>query len=250
MHHSQLGSLFGLIAAAAFSGSALADGYAGGSVKDAPEAAFTWTGFYVGGHAGLATGDTEGRPESLSLGNNVFPIQGPIATFLSTDYDMNGGVYGGHVGYNKQFNSLVLGIEGSFSGSEINGDGPLLLGFLTTEREVDWLATVTGRVGYAMGRSLVYGRAGVAFGDVSSDVKIGGFSLLSGDETHVGWTIGAGYEYAISDHVTFRVEYAHVDLGAEDHTLTFPGVPANVFNVKSDVDVKLDTLQVGVSYKF
>lgn len=204
-----------------------------GSIKDAPPAyAFTWTGIYVGAHAGLMTGNTQGTPD---LGD-------PVADrFFSTDYDMNGGLFGGHIGYNYQVGSAVLGIEGSFSGSTAEGDGQSGI-FLTSQRELDWLATVTGRIGYAMGRSLVYAKGGVAWGELQTDVSFGGINILSGSETHVGWTAGLGVEHALTDHVTVRLEYAHIDFGSEDHTLA-PGL-------NTEVEAEFDTLSLGVSYKF
>jgi opacity protein-like surface antigen len=79
-------------------------------------------------------------------------------------------------------------------------------------RDLDWLASVTGRVGYAMGRTLLYGMGGVAWSDVHTHVGIGSVPLLSGS-AHTGWIAGFGFEYALSSHVSTRIEYAHIDLG-------------------------------------
>jgi hypothetical protein len=54
------------------------------------------------------TGNTQGRPD---FGGH------PIEQLFATDYDMNGGLFGGHVGYNYQIGSAVFGIEASYSGS-------------------------------------------------------------------------------------------------------------------------------------
>src|SRR5215212_9096052 len=72
---------------------ALADGYRP-SIKDAP-VAFSWTGFYLGGHAGLVTGDTTG---DVGLG-------GP----LNTDFSLSGALYGAQIGYNWQSGATVFG---------------------------------------------------------------------------------------------------------------------------------------------
>ena len=199
-----------------------------GSIKDAPPAyAFTWTGVYVGAHAGLMTGNTQSCLEDCK----------GFAQIFATDYDMNGGLFGGHIGYNHQFGSAVLGIEASYSGSTAQGDGPSA--WLTSHRQLDWLA-----IGYAMGRSMVYAMGGVVWGELQTDVGLGGGNIfLSGDETHVGWTAGLGVEHALTDRVTVRLEYAHIDLGSEDHTLK----PSPL---KTDVEAEFDTLSLGVSYKF
>lgn len=220
-----------------------------------PPPAFSWTGVYVGGHAGLGTGDTSGLPQTLTIPGipAVIPIPPVIAAFFSSDYDMSGAVYGGHIGYNHQINNVVLGIEASISGSSINGDGPAGIGLIVSEREVDWLASVTGRLGYAMGQSLVYAKGGVAWGKISSTVSLGGIALLEGDETHVGWTAGAGFEHAVNNNLTFRIEYAHYDLGSETHSLSYNGAlggAPGLFSIESDIDAKIDTITLGVNYKF
>src|SRR6185295_6813593 len=89
-----IGLVAGVTALVSISGVAAADGYRGVKDYDRP---FSWTGLYVGGHAGVATGNTQGDP---GLG-------GP----LSTDYSVNGALYGGQVGFNWQTGLVVLGVE-------------------------------------------------------------------------------------------------------------------------------------------
>ena len=126
----------------------------------------SWSGFYVGGHAGLANARTQGDPD-LGFGPpNLF----------STDFDMSGALYGGQVGYNWQTGSTVFGIEGSLSGSSMQGNTTCAV-LLECKRDLDWLATVAGKVGYAWGGSLLYAMGGVAWGDVGTECQpCGGFS--------------------------------------------------------------------------
>jgi outer membrane immunogenic protein len=215
-----------------------------GSIKDAPIVpVFTWTGFYAGVDVGLATGDTN---EQVKVDDD--PL---LEALLRTGFDVNGPIYGGHVGYNYQSGSWVVGIEGTFSGTDIDGDSPCVF-VLSCSADVDWIGTVEGRIGYGFGRSLIYARGGVAWGDVSTraiflDPSI--FNVRS-DETHTGWTAGLGFEYAISDFVIARIEYSHIDLGSETHTLdaSFDGDP--IGSVPASVDMEIDTVKVGVSVKF
>ncbi len=204
---------------------------------------YNWTGFYVGAHAGLANGQTTGAAD---LG--IFSV--------NTDYSVDGALYGGHVGYNFQINpNVVVGIEGTLSAAEINGSTTCVV-FLNCRREVDWLATVAGRIGYAMDRTMVYALGGVAWGDVNTDVRDnivnGGFIRLSGGETHVGWVLGFGIEQALSSNIRARIEYTHIDLGNETHNLglTFLGVPVPGASLPSRVNLEIDAIKLGVSIAF
>lgn len=200
---------------------ALADGQRG-SVKDG-DRPFSWTGLYAGVSAGIATGQTTA---DLGLGG-----------LFNTDYDMNGGLFGGQIGYNWQKGSLVLGVEGTYSGSTVQGDTTCIF-ILECKREVEWVATAVGRLGLAMDRSLVYVLGGVAWGEVNTKVNFAGFNLASDSQDHVGWVAGLGFEHAVSRQISLRLEYSHIDLGSEQHL----GV--------ADVDVKLDTVRLGVNYRF
>jgi len=220
--------------------------YGGGSLKDAPPPpvyVFSWTGLYVGGHAGLMTGNTEGYPNFGCADEACLVTE----ALFSTDYDMNGGLFGGQIGYNYQFGrGAVVGIEATYSGSTVEGDGPTALGALVSKRELDWLATLTGRSGYAFGRSLIYVKGGVAWGKLDTDIRVGGISVASGDDTHFGWTAGVGFEHAITDRITARIEYAHIDFNSENHRLRFDEAAA----VRSEVEAEFDTVTLGVNFKF
>lgn len=232
-----------------------------GSIKDAPppEPVFSWRGFYVGGHAGLATGETTGKidlPDRVWNDENVARARGDgveiLSNLLSSDYNLTGALYGVHAGFNHQIGNMVLGIEGTYSLSSIDGSDTCAVIFKCS-REVDWLATVEGRLGYAFGHSMVYARGGVAWGEVNSNVDLLGLGVvtLSGSETHTGWTAGFGFEHAISNNVIARVEYSHIDLGEKTHELDLSiGDRATRISAPSKVDVDIDTIKVGVSIKF
>jgi outer membrane immunogenic protein len=216
--------VMGLVLAAP---TAFADGR--GSLKDAPVQAFSWQGFYIGDHAGLATGTTGGD-----------------TGFTTTDYDINGALYGLQAGYNFQRGTTVFGIEATWSHSTVQGNTACLVVF-DCKRDVDWVATVVGRLGMASGRSLLYSMAGVAWADVNTNVSIIGVPLLSASETHVGWTYGFGFEHAFTDRISTRIEYAHIDLGSETHNLAFIG--GGGITIPDKVDLKMDSIRLGVNIR-
>ena len=72
---------------------------------------------------------------------------------------------------NTEFNWLVLGLEGDFSWTSLTkGTGTDAVGdTMTTSPR--WTSTVTGRVGAAFDRLLVYGKGGVAFAEDKSCLR-------------------------------------------------------------------------------
>lgn len=229
-----------MVAITSLSSAAVAGGdEALGGKGFAPPPVYSWSGFYVGGHAGLATGDTQGRvPFDFDCDCGLNGI--------STDYDMDGGIYGGYVGYNHQHGSWVFGIEGTYSAADVQGDTTVLAIF-GVDRDLDWLATIEGRVGYAFGRSMVYARGGWAWGELETRVDFLGTPILRGDDTHNGWTAGFGFEHAFGHSIIARVEYSHVDLDTENHALSFGGGGPTIPDY---VEAEIDTLRIGVSFKF
>jgi outer membrane immunogenic protein len=223
-----------MAAAAAFVGSASFASAAdlGGSYKDESIASYgpsySWAGLYIGGSAGFGTGDTETTIEGFSI----------------ADYEVNGAIFGAHVGYNFQRGNVVFGVEAGINGTDMDGSQQILGPLLTSERELDWYATAVARLGYASGKTLFYGFGGVAWADVTT--KVGSILLsdtIDSEDTHVGWTAGLGIEHALSDRFSVRLEYSHVDLGEGDGLLTEVGLD-------HEVDLKFDAIKIGASYKF
>src|SRR5438128_109498 len=120
---------------------------------------FSWTGCYLGGHAGLAAGHTTWQ--------DVLPIGTIDATMTgqTANTDMSGGIYGGQLGCDLQFNgNWVIGIEGSYSGATLTGTNMDQFNATWTLRsQTDWIASVTGRLGIGFDRALVYIRGGAAW---------------------------------------------------------------------------------------
>jgi outer membrane immunogenic protein len=139
------------------------------------EAAFDWTGFYVGVHGGALFGDFTGDLDGLSG---------------------TGGLVGAQAGYNYQIDHWVIGVETDIAYSS-----------LSDVADLDWLGKTTVRGGYAWDKFLVYAKGGVAYGDIK---------FADESQWNVGWTAGAGVEYAFTNNLTAKLEYNYVDLGEDD----------------------------------
>jgi len=84
------------------------------------------------------------------------------------DIDASGIIGEGQAGFNYQTGPWVIGVEGSVAGSDL--DGTIRSPFFPTSdsysADVDFLTTVTGRIGYAQGKWLAYAKGGWAGADV------------------------------------------------------------------------------------
>ena len=112
--------------------------------------------------------------------------------------------------------------------------------------EVKWLGTVTGRIGYAWDRMLLYVKGGGAWvRDVYTITAGGGFFAETRD-TNWGWTIGAGLEYGLTPNWSVKAEYNYLDFGTERIRFT-PNVGAPF---DRDVDQHIHVVKVGINYRF
>ena len=164
---------------------------------------------------------------------------------MNTDFTLNGALYGGQIGYNWQSGGTVFGIEGSFSGANIQGN-TACVAILECKRDIDWLATVVGRVGIAMDRSLLYAMGGVVGTDVDTKVSIVGVPISSGSETHTGWVAGFGFEHAFTNR-SRRGSNTRTLISAIQDTGLAPVGGGAVITDK--VDVQMDTIRLGVNIK-
>jgi len=224
-------ALFGLISAA--SAADLRPAYKAPAPVAAPMA-YSWSGFYIGGHAGA--GWSEGS-DSAFIG-------------------------GGQIGYNWALSpNWVIGVEGDFSGTTFSDSAS----FATTingipvagsaSADLNWIASVRGRLGYTWDRFMLYFTGGAAWADFDASaiattpgVTITGVS--SG--TLSGWVIGGGGEWMFAPNWTFGVEYLHYEFDNVDGNATFTGPFGTVsgsFSGSGDSG-SVDVVRARLNYKF
>jgi outer membrane immunogenic protein len=209
---------------------------------------FTWTGCYVGGHVGGLWASRDW--------NDQIPGDPLFGTDLG-GYNTSGVLGGAQLGCNYQVGNWVFGLQGDYGWSNASGSNtsgafvPLApLVTLTDQSQLNSLASVTGRVGYAFDRFLGYVKAGGAWEESSYTLLVGGLSAATASETSSGWTIGVGGEYAFLDWLTGFVEYDYYNFGTTANTFNCPtcGLFAGTapFNITTSVNV----LKVGLNLKF
>lgn len=226
----------------------------GGSIKDepvyTPPPAPIWTGFYVGlnGGYGFAGHDRIGLLTNLGL---FVPNAG--------NFEMDGFFGGGQVGYNMRSGNIVYGFEADIQASDVSdGVGPVAvpaLGVglgLVGKSDVKWFSTVRGRIGLARGPALFYATGGVAFAGIDYSVFVNdgiNSSLMKNNDTQVGWTAGAGVEYALDSRWSAKVEYMYVDFGRTSVTGLVSGPVIPVTAVSTQESPNFHAVRAGLNYK-
>ena len=212
---------------------AFADGYRARAGYAVPPIA-NWTGFYIGGNVGGAWSDVEWS--NISLTGERF------------NNDVSGFIGGGQIGYNQQLGNIVLGIEATLSGADLNRDFRSIVPTINFSTDVNTIATVTGRFGVAADQWLFYGKAGWAGAQVEfSGRNTVGPDSFSFDDWRNGWTVGLGLEYKIARNVSFGVEYSFIQLDSDDHNgLTRLAVP---FTLR-DHDLEIQSVTARLNLQF
>ena len=226
--------IFAAAAAVAFAGSSAlaADFPVKAPYYKAPHGAYGWTGCYVGVQGGFGS----------IRSNNSFSSSGNPPYTLEENTNGDGGLFGGHLGCNYQYNQWVLGLEGDGEWAGIKGDDGGARGDIN-ELSARWLASVRGRLGVTIGSSLLYATGGVAFMGARSSVLDPG-EQESIRRTLTGWTIGGGWEYAFAHNLSARVEYRFTDFGTEGFVF-----PVNGYTERHN-DLHVHAVRVGLTYRF
>lgn len=217
---------------------------------------FDWSGVYLGVQGGYADGEHKGR--------TVYTDKTGAYDLGGGTIDLDGGVGGVTLGVQRQFGSLLLGVEGDFSWGSIEGDQRFVLPFdyhWNMSTEIDQLATLRGRVGWSFGSLLVYGTGGGAWANVESHeevTSVDGFktrtttALTKSEEDKWGWVAGAGAEWQFHPGWSLKAEWLHVDLGDVDTKLKGWGYPdqTNYTNDSFPGKIEFDVYRAGLNYRF
>jgi outer membrane immunogenic protein len=209
-----------LIGAGAFSAASAGDLYSGrGSLKDdGVRPAISWTGFYLGVHAGGSFDDGT----DITKGDVRYTTGAPYYTPETRTTDIDGAGLGGvQAGLNYQISRVVLGIEGDYSKSGAD--------------KTDYIASVRGRLGLAFGNSLFYGTGGAAFLQWDNGVR---FDMSN------GWVAGGGFEHKLAPNLSLGLEGLYYSFEDNDKNVQ----PSQDFITSYDVDRDFYTVRARLNY--
>lgn len=196
----------------------------------APAPIFTWTGFYVGGTVGAV---------GLSTNYNIDDYSNQNAKGTG-----GGALAGLTVGYNYQIGAVVLGAEADYSLSTA-GNSASGLNIPGASADMKSFGTLRARVGYTVDRVLVYVTGGLAVANLkgsSFDYYLDSDCRAGFSRTKLGWTLGAGVEYALTSHISLKAEALYADFGKKS--------AMNSCGCRHSFKNTATVARVGMNYKF
>jgi outer membrane immunogenic protein len=220
--------------------------------KFPPPAIYDWTGIYVGGHIGGGILTDSVSQNGVSASPNATNLTG------SGNLSPAGVIGGGQLGANYEIAPWVIGIEGSWTDSGVQGNTLIGVGstaivpppVIGQERFTSndlWVAAVAGRVGYAANNWLFYAKAGGAWLHVTytedllaapTPVTV---STQNIRDNRTGFTVGAGIEFGLVENLSGKIEYDFYDFGSKNYNFVITPV---------SVSSSLHALTVGLNYRF
>jgi outer membrane immunogenic protein len=234
-----------------------------------------WSGFYVGGQGGFTLADVTFGAGANALLNSMLTtgllgtpqLSQSVPTVLKDS--ATGAAYGGFVGYNTQWENVVLGIEANYNRTSIGALSsttvPLFLPNIGTGTEsssahITDYATFRGRFGYIFGRFMPYAMLGVALGRAefidSARVQftpvvnnipqpnVDVFGSATQRTIGVGYAAGFGLDVLLTDCIFLRGEYEFINFASFGQTRNL--VAGQPFDHK----VTLNSVRGAIGYKF
>ncbi len=170
-----------------------------------PPVTYGWTGSYVGGYVGGSFNDGDTTTSN--------PFGG-----LPASYNTGSSAIGGLTsGYNWQFApNWLLGYEGETGYQKFKGVGafPGSATQLATTHSDGWFSSMTGRLGYINGSSLIYVKGGATLTKFDTTVGDAATGLIFDHHRWVvGYAVGGGWEYKLDNKWSMKAEYLYLGFG-------------------------------------
>ena len=235
-------------------------------VKAPAAKTYNWGGCYVGLNGGGAESGSD-FTTTVGVGTHLTPAdialveEGGTSSANSPNF-----LGGGQAGCNWQSGTLVYGLEGDVdyfrSIPQMTNPTATLSDGATTftvsqSLTTNFLATVRPRIGVSADRNSFYITGGAAFtkasymqGYVDAAVPVGN-GIATGSKSLVGWTAGAGWEYAWTDNWTIRFEYLFTSFpGTTNGVGAITDAAGGSNPLQGSANLVIQTARAGVNFKF
>jgi outer membrane immunogenic protein len=228
-----------------------------------------WNGGYIGINMGDGISESSLRTTAVDttgaqtylLHSDIAQIDGSGSSKVSSQSFMGGG----QAGYDIQAGRIVYGIQADIDAFNLKESHSTTVQyfsapgtFFTVNQGASshWLLTVHPRLGWVVGNSLIYGTAGLAVSRLQydgefTDTFTPASESNSFSKNQVGWTVGVGEEYRMTEHWSIKIEYLFTDFGSFSYNnspLAVPPGSGDIFN--RSADMKIHMVRLGLNYKF
>jgi outer membrane immunogenic protein len=212
---------------------------------------FNWSGFYIGVHGG-------GGWASKDATAVAYPFAGATIAPDPAKVDLSGWLAGGQFAGNYQVGMWVFGVEAQASWADLTGSATCTststTGGVATavsaacSAKVNALGTVSGRLGVAFDRILVYAKGGAAW--TNNKYELASTTVLlptfNANETRWGWMAGGGLEIGFTDNWSGVIEYNYLDLGTRPVGFTDT---TGLVVLNADIRERIHVAKVGINYR-
>jgi outer membrane immunogenic protein len=202
-----------------------------------PEPVISWAGFYIGGQIGGGWGSSNWVTNATLPGEQI-----------RTNPD--GWLGGGQIGYRFEVApSWLFGIEVSGSVADLDDTRASVFAGRIRRTQLNSLFAATAHVGHSWGPWLMYLKGGWATGDVrrvANNNNPGGFDVAWTQQAN-GWTVGGGFEYLISPHLSVGVEHAYYSLDLKNTTRANTG---GILVTAGSSSFDIHTVMARINFRF
>jgi len=225
--------------------------------------AYSWTGFYIGGQAGVAfnrdAGDVRYTPGTGVFSTTAFSG----GSDNSDDAAFIGGV---HIGYDYQINNFLVGavadinyIDASSTSTYTITSAPGVVDSFGLTNDINFVGTVRAKLGVTADRFAVYATGGLAYADTETKYfapgtlrATNGFvPTVNSNSDDVGYAVGAGVDYLVTPNLSLGLEYLYTNLGETDTKITYTnGITQTSFDANSSSDLDFHTVWAKASFRF
>ena len=146
--------------------------------------------------------------------------------------DKDNTAYYARVGIDQQRGNIVVGVVGEFGKSNIRDSVTAFSttpAFYTMTRDLDWEASIRGRVGYAANTTLFYGTFGVGYANIDNSFTTGNTAntfITNGGSKEWGIVGGGGIEQKLGRNFSVGLEYQYHQYQDNDYRVRASGGPA------------------------
>lgn len=252
-------------------------------ISNAQASLTSFEGSYLGANAGGAWSSSNYSTNpgcEISSVNAVFcnvepdpssPNGAAVAASGTGNLFASSFVGGAEAGHNWQRGKIVFGDEADFGALNLSNSRTVSAAFpypflgtnytLRDSVSTHWLTTLRGRFGVVVKpRFMIYATGGAAITDLKTSSSYndnainadfpGGSGSGNNSNVRMGWVVGGGGEWLLTDNCSIKAEYLHMDFGTVNVAVPTSNTPDYTQTIQADFGLTVNLARIGLNYRF